>query len=171
MTFLWKLPWRACRTRCWDVLALPSRFVLVRRHFRQKPWPFMARQLIQERLRGLDLPPGVEPELAPPATATGEIFRYVLRARDAASELRAIQDWKVSRQLKQVPVSLTLFLFGGPIRRCEVRPRSGRLRDYKLTLGSCSMRCSAPTPMPAAVGGAGQAAVPDTLAWPAQVFG
>ena len=44
--------------------------------FDEKPSLFMARQLVEERLRGLDLPPGVEPELAPPATATGEIFRY-----------------------------------------------------------------------------------------------
>ena len=41
--------------------------------FDEKPSLFMARQLVEERLRGLDLPPGVEPELAPPATATGEI--------------------------------------------------------------------------------------------------
>ena len=104
--------------------------------FDEKPSLFMARQLIQERLRGLDLPPGVEPELAPPATATGEIFRYRLEGEGIPpSELRAIQDWKVSRQLKQVPGIADVVSLGGPIRQYEVRPNLARLRDYKLTLG------------------------------------
>lgn len=104
--------------------------------FDEKPSLFMARQLVEERLRGLDLPPGVEPELAPPATATGEIFRYRLEGEGvAASELRAIQDWQISRQLKQVSGIADVVSLGGPIRQYEVRPDLARLRDYKLTLG------------------------------------
>ena len=104
--------------------------------FDEKPSLFMARQLVEERLRGLDLPPGVEPELAPPATATGEIFRYRLEGEGiAASELRAIQDWQISRQLKQVSGIADVVSLGGPIRQYEVRPDLARLRDYKITLG------------------------------------
>jgi len=104
--------------------------------FDEKPSLFMARQLVEERLRGLDLPPGVEPELAPPATATGEIFRYRLDAPGLKpSELRAIQDWMVSRQLKQVSGIADVVSLGGPIRQYEVRPDLARLRDYKITLG------------------------------------
>jgi len=104
--------------------------------FDEKPSLFMARQLVEERLRGLDLPPGVEPELAPPATATGEIFRYRLEgAGIKPSELRATQDWNVSRQLKQVPGIADVVSLGGPIRQYEVRPDLGRLRDAKITLG------------------------------------
>lgn len=104
--------------------------------FDEKPSMFMARQLVEERLRGLDLPPGVEPELAPPATATGEIFRYRIDAPGLkSSEVRAIQDWTVSRQLKQVPGIADVVSFGGPIRQYEVRPDLAKLRDAKLTLG------------------------------------
>ena len=104
--------------------------------FDEKPSLFTARLLVQERLRGVDLPPGVEPELAPPATATGEIFRYRLEAPGMkASELRAIQDWSVSRQLKQVPGIADVVSLGGPIRQYEVRPDLARLRDYKITIG------------------------------------
>ena len=104
--------------------------------FDEKPSLFMARQLVEERLRGLDLPPGVEPELAPPATATGEIFRYRLEGEGIKpSELRAIQDWKIARQLKQVSGIADVVSLGGPIRQYEVRPNLARLRDYKLTIG------------------------------------
>ncbi|MBL8427087.1 MAG: efflux RND transporter permease subunit [Dechloromonas sp.] len=104
--------------------------------FDEKPSLFMARQLVEERLRGLDLPPGVEPELAPPATATGEIFRYRLEAQGMKpSELRAIQDWTVLRQLKQVPGIADVVSLGGPIRQYEVNPDLAKLRDYKITVG------------------------------------
>lgn len=104
--------------------------------FDEKPSLFMARQLVQERLRGLDLPPGVEPELAPPATATGEIFRYRLDAPGLKpSEIRAIQDWTVVRQIKQVSGIADVVSLGGPIRQYEVRPNLPKLRDYKITLG------------------------------------
>jgi len=104
--------------------------------FDEKPSLFVARQLVEERLRGLDLPPGVEPELAPPATATGEIFRYRVDAPGLKpTEVRAIQDWTISRQLKQVSGIADVVSFGGPIRQYEVRPDLARLRDYKLTIG------------------------------------
>jgi cobalt-zinc-cadmium resistance protein CzcA len=104
--------------------------------FDEKPSLFMARQLVEERLRGLDLPPGVEPELAPPATATGEIFRYRVEAPGLKpSEVRAIQDWTIARYLKQVPGIADVVSLGGPIRQYEVRPDLGRLRDHNLTIG------------------------------------
>ena len=104
--------------------------------FDEKPSLFMARHLVEERLRGLDLPPGVEPELAPSATATGEIFRYRVDTPGLKpSEIRAVQDWTIARQLKQVSGVADVVSLGGPIRQYEVRPDLARLRDYKLTLG------------------------------------
>ena len=104
--------------------------------FDEKPSLFVARQLVEERLRGLDLPPGVEPDLAPPATATGEIFRYRLDAPGLKpTEMRAIQDWTVARQIKQVPGIADVVSFGGPICQYEGHPNHAKLRDYKLTIG------------------------------------
>ena len=104
--------------------------------FDETPSLFMSRQLVEERLRGVDLPPGVEPELAPPSTATGEIFRYRLEAPGLKpSEVRAIQDWIVLRQLKQVPGIADVVSLGGPVRQYEVQPDLARLRDHGITLG------------------------------------
>jgi len=63
---------------------------------------------VQERLRGLDLPQGVEAELAPLSTAIGEILRYRLRGDKLDSrDLRTIQDWTVVRQIKWCRASPT----------------------------------------------------------------
>lgn len=103
--------------------------------FDEKPSLFVARQLVEERLRGLDLPPGVEPELAPPATATGEILRYrLVSATRTPMELRTLQDWVAARALKQAPGVADVVSLGGPIRQYEVRPDLARMRDAKVTL-------------------------------------
>jgi cobalt-zinc-cadmium resistance protein CzcA len=53
----------------------------------------LARQQVNERLRGVDLPPGVEAEVMPNATPVGEIMRYRLKGDGKTStELRTIED-------------------------------------------------------------------------------
>jgi cobalt-zinc-cadmium resistance protein CzcA len=96
---------------------------------------YFARQQVSERLRGVDLPPGVTPDLAPHATPIGEIYRYTLRSggRDA-TELRTLQDWVAVRQLKQVPGVADVVTLGGQIKQYEVNPDLARMRDYKVTL-------------------------------------
>src|SRR5262249_46600975 len=47
--------------------------------FNDKATDQAVRQQVMERLRGIDLPPGVEPVMAPLSTAIGEIFRFRLR--------------------------------------------------------------------------------------------
>src|SRR5436189_4200952 len=44
--------------------------------FDDKVTDYFARQQVVERLKGVDLPPGVESDLAPLSTAIGEIYRY-----------------------------------------------------------------------------------------------
>src|SRR2546430_7654044 len=57
---------------------------------------YFARQQALERLQGIDLPRGVQPELAPLSTAIGEIYRYRVAAKGLSpTELRSIQDWVV----------------------------------------------------------------------------
>src|SRR5262245_9059551 len=63
-----------------------------------------ARQQVLERLQGIDLPNGVQPELAPLSTAIGEIYRYRLVGSGLnATDLRTLQDWVVARNLKTIP--------------------------------------------------------------------
>ncbi len=103
--------------------------------FNDKPNDQLVRQQVIERLRGIDLPPGVEPQLAPLATAIGEIFRFRLRGdTQTAQELRTLQDWVVEKQLRQVQGVADLVTMGGSIKQYEVNPDLAKMRDYKVTL-------------------------------------
>jgi cobalt-zinc-cadmium resistance protein CzcA len=93
-----------------------------------------ARQQINERLRGVDLPPGVEAEMAPNATPVGEIMRYRLKGDNKTpTELRTLEDWTVERALRQVPGVADVVAMGGSIKQYEVQPDADKLRAYKLT--------------------------------------
>ncbi|MBN9410002.1 MAG: efflux RND transporter permease subunit [Burkholderiales bacterium] len=93
----------------------------------------LVRQQVAERLRGVDLPPGVEAEMAPSATV-GEIMRYRLKGDGiSTTELRSTQDWTVERALRQVPGVADVVAMGGYIKQYEVQPDLDKLRAYKLT--------------------------------------
>ena len=93
------------------------------------------RAQVNERLRGIDLPPGVEASIAPNATPVGEIMRYRLVGDGkTTTELRTLQDWVVERGLRQVPGVADVVGMGGFIKQYEVQPDLEKLRAYKLTL-------------------------------------
>ena len=90
---------------------------------------------VNERLRGLDLPPGVEAQIAPNPTPVGEIMRYRLRGDGkTTTELRTLEDWTIERALRQVPGVADVVAMGGFIKQYEVQPDLEKLRAYKLTL-------------------------------------
>src|SRR2546429_6022609 len=96
---------------------------------------YFARQQVLERLQGADLPPGVQPELAPLSTAIGEIFRYRLKSQQFNSqELRTVQNWTIERQLKMVPGVADVVSFGGMIKQYEVNPDLGKMKYHNLSL-------------------------------------
>src|SRR3954451_15010465 len=100
---------------------------------------YFARQQVVERLREVDLPEGVQAELAPFSTAIGEIYRYRLKGDGASPrELRTYQDWIAMRQLRLVPGVADVVSLGGLVKQYEVRPDLARLRDYKVTLSQLS---------------------------------
>ena len=93
------------------------------------------REQVIERLRNVDLPPGVTPDIAPLSTAIGEIFRFRLRG-DALTpqQLRTLQDWVVEKQLRLVQGVADVVTMGGTEKQYEVNPDLARLRDYRITL-------------------------------------
>lgn len=92
------------------------------------------RQQVNERLRSVDLPAGVEANIAPNATPVGEVMRYRLRGDGkSTTELRTLQDWVVERSLRQVPGVADVVAMGGFIKQYEVQPDLDKLRAYKLT--------------------------------------
>jgi cobalt-zinc-cadmium resistance protein CzcA len=100
---------------------------------------YFARQQVVERLREVDLPDGVQAQLAPFSTAIGEIYRYRLKGEGASPrELRTYQDWTAARMLRFVPGVADVVSLGGLVKQYEVRPDLARLRDYKVTLSQLS---------------------------------
>src|SRR5213592_1745874 len=93
------------------------------------------RQQVSERLQTADLPPGVQPQIAPLSTAIGEIYRYRLQGAGFNSrDLRTVEDWVVERNLRMVPGVADIVSIGGLIKTYEVNPDLARLRDYGLSL-------------------------------------
>jgi len=92
------------------------------------------RQQVNERLRGIDLPPGVEADIAPNATPVGEIMRYRLKGDGkSTTELRGIEDWVVERAFRQVPGVADVVAMGGFIKQYEVQPDLEKLRAHGLS--------------------------------------
>ena len=95
----------------------------------------LVRQQVNERLRSVDLPPGVEANIAPNATPVGEVMRYRVKGDGkTTAELRTLEDWVVERSLRQVPGVADVVAMGGFIKQYEVQPDLAKLRAYKLTL-------------------------------------
>jgi heavy metal efflux system protein len=95
---------------------------------------FADRQEALNRLQFVSLPNGLSVQLSPWSTI-GEIYRYRLDgAGYSLNELKAVSDWFVRRELKQVSGIIDVTTFGGTTRQyqAEVDPR--KLVAYNLTL-------------------------------------
>ncbi|UFH53941.1 efflux RND transporter permease subunit [Spirosoma sp. KNUC1025] len=95
---------------------------------------FFARQQVNNLLRNVSLPEGVDPEIQPPYGPTGEIFRYTLESPNRDSrELLTLQNWVVDRQLRAVPGVADIVAFGGRDKMYELRVNPTQLTKYDIT--------------------------------------
>src|SRR5215468_10200419 len=95
---------------------------------------YFSRQQVLERLRDVDLPPGVSPDLGPLATPIGEIYRYRIAGNLSPTEMRTIQDWTVARQLKTVPGIADVVTYGGFVKQYQVEPDLAKMKTYGVSL-------------------------------------
>ena len=96
-----------------------------------------ARQEVIDRLQQVSLPQGVNPGLGPDYSPTGQIMFYTLHSTNPkydAMELKTLNDWYVSNQLKSVPNVVAVNPFGGPTRDYQVQIDPGKLASYGLSL-------------------------------------
>lgn len=95
---------------------------------------FFARQQVNNQLRTISLPEGVEPDVQPPYGPTGEIFRYTLKSdsRDTR-ELLTLQNWVIDRQLRSVPGVADIVAFGGREKTYEIMVNPMQLQKYGIT--------------------------------------
>ncbi|MDR3639108.1 MAG: efflux RND transporter permease subunit [Isosphaeraceae bacterium] len=94
-----------------------------------------ARQEVINRIQAVDnLPAGVTPKLSP-WSPTGEIVRYVLEGPGyTLNQLKAVQDWVLTRALKTVPGVIDVTGFGGTVKQYQVLIDARLLRQYNVTL-------------------------------------
>jgi cobalt-zinc-cadmium resistance protein CzcA len=95
---------------------------------------FFARQQVNNQLRNISLPEGVEPDVQPPYGPTGEIFRFTLTSKDRDSrELLTLHNWIIDRQLRSIPGVADVVAFGGRQKIYEVQVNPTKLVKYNIT--------------------------------------
>ena len=105
---------------------------------------YFARQLVFERLGEAkeSVPKGVEVAMGPIATAMGEIYQYSLEGKMPAdslgkisylTNLRTIQEWIITPQLKSVAGVNEINSFGGYFKQYQVIVSQEKLLKYSVT--------------------------------------
>jgi heavy metal efflux system protein len=103
--------------------------------FNDKATDAGARQLVLERLRGVELPPRAEAQLAPLTTPIGELFRYQLRGPGHdLTELRSLQDWVVERQMRLAPGVADVVTLGGFLKQYQVNLDLAKLKSHNVPM-------------------------------------
>ena len=101
-----------------------------------------AKQDVINRLSSVNLPDGVVPQISP-ASPIGEILRFTLHnPLDPAtgkpvytlSDLKAVEDYVVQRELLRVPRVAGVTGIGGTVKRYEVQPDPYALARFGVTL-------------------------------------
>ncbi len=95
----------------------------------------LARQQVLERIQAADLPANAKPRLEPDVGSLREIFRYSLHSQYySAAGLRAIQQWDLEKQFRQIPGVIGVVSQGGQTKAYQVSIDPLRLRAQALTL-------------------------------------
>ncbi|MBO7576772.1 MAG: efflux RND transporter permease subunit [Bacteroidales bacterium] len=98
---------------------------------------YWARQRVNERLVGLDLPYGAVPELNPLTAPTGEIFRYIVESPDGSHDLRSLTDihkWTIIPHLRQISGVADVSNYGGITTQYQIEISPERLMEYGISL-------------------------------------
>jgi cobalt-zinc-cadmium resistance protein CzcA len=94
-----------------------------------------ARAQVLEKMLGVSLPSGATWQLGALSTSLGEIYRYVIYSpTEKLHELRAIEDWVIEPNLRQVQGVADVVPFGGGIKQYQVVVDPIRLLQHKVTL-------------------------------------
>ncbi len=103
------------------------------------------RQIIQERISRLDLPPTVRPVLGPVSSIMGEIMWVGLTSDDETvdgKELRTIADWTVRPALLRVPGVSDIIILGGDVKEWQVNLDPEAMRRYGLRIADVEEKLS-----------------------------
>ncbi len=96
------------------------------------------RQKVLERLSAVTLPPSVQPTLGPDFSPVGQLYWYTVKSTNPEydlMELKSLQDWVITPQLKSVPDVIDVSSFGGVTREYQVQLDPNKLISYGLSVG------------------------------------
>ncbi|MBL8949136.1 MAG: efflux RND transporter permease subunit, partial [Myxococcaceae bacterium] len=100
--------------------------------------PWFARQLVLERIRGIEdvMPPSAgTPELAPVSTGLGEIYTFVVKSKyHNAMQLRTLLDWEIVPKLRSVKGVVEVNTQGGDFKQYVVQVDRSRLDAQQMSL-------------------------------------
>src|SRR4029077_5328610 len=95
---------------------------------------FTDRQEALDRMQFVSLPNSLTPQPSP-WPPIGEYYRYRLDGPAySLNELKAVQDWYVRREIKQVPGIIDVVTFGGTTRQYQADIDPQKMLDYRVTL-------------------------------------
>ena len=103
--------------------------------FRENTDDYFAREVVFQRLSEVTYPTGVTPTLAPLASPSGLVYRYVIQSPDRTpQELKVYEDWVIERTYKQVPGVADDSGFGGTVMQYQVLLDPAKLYSYHLSV-------------------------------------
>jgi cobalt-zinc-cadmium resistance protein CzcA len=96
---------------------------------------YFARQRVQERIDGVELPFGAAPGLNPLTSPTGEVCRYVIESENhSLREITDLQKWVIIPRLKQVTGVADVSNFGGITTQFQIEIDPKKLDKYNISL-------------------------------------
>ena len=102
---------------------------------------YFARQRVQERIDGVDLPFGAKPGLNPLTSPTGEVCRYVIESENhSLREITDLQKWVIIPRLKQVTGVAEVSNFGGITTQFQIEMDPKKLEKYQIPLSEVIAR-------------------------------
>jgi heavy metal efflux system protein len=96
---------------------------------------YFARNVINERLRTVELSPGIDtPQLGPVATGLGEVLYYIVTGKGSdISDLRTIHDWVIRPVMRRVEGTAEINSWGGYVKQYHVRIDPHQLIKHEVT--------------------------------------
>jgi cobalt-zinc-cadmium resistance protein CzcA len=103
------------------------------------------RQKALERISMLNLPAGVQPTIGSDFSPVGQVYWYTLESTNPqydSMELKSLQDWFITKQLKSVPDVIDVSSFGGVTREYQVQVDPNKIVSYGLNIGQVEQALS-----------------------------
>ncbi len=95
------------------------------------------REKVLERIAGVTLPTGLQPQIGSDWSPVGQIYWYTLQSTNPAYDnmaLKSLEDWTLEKQMKSVPGVVDVSSFGGITREYQVRLDPEKLISYGITI-------------------------------------